>query len=70
MRSTRTGVTVLYHHPTLAAKDLETQRGQVTCPTHTVNVGHFDSRTHAFSHSVAMSDSAVHCSCQAQKGPS
>lgn len=64
------GITGVYHHPTFTDKDLEPQRVQVTCPSHTVNFGQFDSRTHAFNHSVALSDSAVNCPCWAQKGPS
>ena len=32
-------------YPTFKDKDLKTQRGQVTCPSHIVNVGQFDSET-------------------------
>ena len=39
------GITSIYPHPTFKNKDLKTQRGQVTCPSHIVNVGQFDSET-------------------------
>ena len=39
------GITSIYPHPTFKDKDLKTQRGQVTCQSHIVNVGQFDSET-------------------------
>lgn len=66
---THIGITIIYHHPTSIDKDLKPQRNRVTCPSHTGNVGQFDSRIHTFNHPLALSDSAVNCPCQAQKGP-
>ena len=39
------GITSFYPHPTFIDKALKTQRGQVTCPSHIVNVGQFGSET-------------------------